>query len=362
MDAMEQLLVGIIGQGRSGRDIHAKSILELPEHYRIAAISDPLEERRARAKEELNCETFADYRDMLNMRELDLIVNATPSQLHVPVSLECLENGFNVLCEKPLARRVADVDRLIEVSCRSGRLLAIFQQSRYSPAFEQIRKLIEEDVIGRVVQVSIAYNNFSRRWDWQTLQEKNGGNLLNTGPHPIDQALQLFGTDVMPEVTCIMDRANSFGDAEDYVKIILRGPGRPVIDVEISSCSTFPVPVYRIQGTRGGIQGTTTRLEWKSFKAEEASERSVIKEPLSNPDGTPAYCSEQLQWHEGSWEFAPGSAELFRTMAHRFYTMLHRSIAEGTQLEITPEQVRQQVAVMEACFEQNPSFALKHRF
>jgi scyllo-inositol 2-dehydrogenase (NADP+) len=362
MYSMKQLLVGIIGQGRSGRDIHARSIRGLPEHFRIAAVSDPLEERRARAKEELHCETFADYRDMLKMGELDLIVNATPSHMHVPVSLEGLESGFHVLCEKPLARRVSDVDRLIEASRTSHRHLAIFQQSRYSPAYQQILKLIEEDVIGRVIQVSIAFNGFARRWDWQTQQEKNGGNLLNTGPHPVDQAVYLFGTDTAPDVTCVMDRANAFGDAEDYVKIILRGPGKPVIDVEISSCSIFPVPTYRIQGTRGGIQGTATRLEWKSFKAEEAPDHNLIEEPLSNPDGTPAYCSEQLQWYEDSWEFSGNGDDLFQAMAHRFYKMLHRSIVEGKELEITPEQVRRQIQVMEACFAQNPDFALRHRF
>ena len=49
---------------------------------------------------------------------------------------------------------------------------------------------------------------------------ENGGNLMNTGPHPLDQALQLFG-EGMPRVACFMDRANTLGDAEDFVKVIL---------------------------------------------------------------------------------------------------------------------------------------------
>lgn len=77
-----------------------------------------------------------------------------------------------------------------------------------------------------MVQASIAYNNFARRWDWQTLKRNNGGNLLNTGPHPVDQALQLFGKDKMPAITCSMDRANTAGDAEDYVKLVIHGAGR----------------------------------------------------------------------------------------------------------------------------------------
>ena len=103
-------------------------------------------------------------------------------------------SGFNLLCEKPLARRAADVDKLIEKSKSKGVLFAIYQQSRYAPYFRQVRKVIDSGVLGRIVQINIAFNGFSRRWDWQTLQEYDGGNLLNTGPHPLDQALQLFGT------------------------------------------------------------------------------------------------------------------------------------------------------------------------
>lgn len=358
---MKRLRVGIIGQGRSGRDIHAYIIKKLPELYQIVAVSDPMEDRRQRAEAELNCDAYADYRDLFQRKDLDLIINATPSQLHVPVSLECLNSGFNVLCEKPLARRVADVDKLIEASKDSGKLLAIYQQSRYSPAFEKIRQIIDSGVIGRVVQVSISYNGFARRWDWQTLQEKNGGNLLNTGPHPVDQALQLYGNDVMPKVTCMMDRANSFGDAEDYVKLILHGNGRPTIDVEISSCCVYPEGTYNVQGTLGGIKGSIQHLDWKYYKPEEAPEQSLVSEPLSNADGTPAYCGEELKWYEESWDLSQEDGGFFDQMGKKFYTMLYNSLANGQPLEITPEQVRQQIAVMEECFRQNPDFA-NHSF
>ena len=58
----------------------------------------------------------SDYRDILDRKDLDLVINATPSNLHVPITLDLLNHGFNVLCEKPLARTVEEVDRLIEAS------------------------------------------------------------------------------------------------------------------------------------------------------------------------------------------------------------------------------------------------------
>ncbi len=352
--SMKKLKVGIIGQGRSGRDIHGRFLITVPEKFQIVAVVDPLEERRKRAVEEYGCEAYADYHSLLERKDLDLIINATPSHLHVPVTLEFLNNGFNVLCEKPLARKVEEVDMLIEASEKAGKILAIFQQSRYAPYFQKVRKIIDSGVLGRIVQISIAFNGFSRRWDWQTLQEYNGGSLLNTGPHPLDQALQLFGTDIMPEVTCIMDRVNTFGDAEDYVKLIMKGPGRPVIDLEVSSCCVYPCFTYNVYASCGGLKGSMTHIDWKYFIPEEAPLRHLIREPLTKEDGTPAYCSDKLEWHEESWDVPSEQKNLFQTISGGFYNMLHKTLTTGAPLEVTPQQVRQQIAVIEECHRQNP--------
>jgi predicted dehydrogenase len=350
---MSILRVAILGQGRSGRDIHGAHLSKDSGRYRIVAVVDPLEERRQRAAAEYGCETVADHRALLERDDLDLIVNAAPSRFHVPLTLEFLEAGFNVLCDKPLASRVADVDRLIAAAEASGKRLAIFQQSRYSPAFLQLRRVLDSGVLGEIVQVSIAYSGFSRRYDWQTLTAEMGGNLLNTGPHPLDQALQLFGTDQMPEVTCFMRRTVTYGDADDHVLLILSGDGRPLLHLEISSCCKYAGPTYTVYGTRGGLTGDTQRLEWQYFDPATAPALQLITTPIQKQDGTPAYCSDTLEWRREEWS-APRDSGLFETMSAAFYAMLHRTLTEGAPLEITPQQVRQQIAVIEEARRQNP--------
>jgi scyllo-inositol 2-dehydrogenase (NADP+) len=351
---VKRLKVGIIGQGRSGRDIHGNSLSRLKDKYEIVAVSDLLDDRLLRAKQEFRCDTYKDYKDLIKRNDLDLIINASPSHLHVSITLECLNQGHNVLCEKPLARKAEEVDLLIETSRKTGNLLAVFQQSRYAPAFLQLKEVIDSGVLGRIVQVSIAYNGFARRWDWQTLQEYNGGNLLNTGSHPLDQALQLFGTDMMPEITCRMDRTNTSGDAEDYVKLMLYGNNHPTIDLEISSCCAYPSFTYNVQGTLGGLKGSTSHLDWKYFKPEEAPDQPLVRDPLHKQDGTPAYCREELKWYEHSWDIPEDQRkDTFNTMAKSFYVMLYNSLVTGSLLEITVEEVRQQIAVIEECHQQN---------
>jgi scyllo-inositol 2-dehydrogenase (NADP+) len=350
---MQLIRVAILGQGRSGRDIHGAHLSKDSERYRIVAVADLLEERRQRAAAEYGCETYADHRPLLERDDLDLVVNAAPSRFHVPLTHQFLEAGFNVVCDKPLASRVADVDRMIAASEASGKLLAIFQQSRYSPAFLQLRRVIDSGVLGEIVQVSITYSGFSRRYDWQTLTGEMGGNLLNTGPHPLDQALQLFGTALMPEVTCFMRRTVTCGDAEDHVLLILSGEGRPLLHLEISSCCKYPGPTYTVYGTQGGLTGDTQRLEWQYFDPATAPAVQLTTTPIQKPDGTPAYCSDALEWRREEWS-APAGPGQFETMSAAFYAMLHRTLTEGAPLEITPQQVRQQIAVIEEAQRQSP--------
>ncbi|GBF73255.1 hypothetical protein PA598K_01540 [Paenibacillus sp. 598K] len=349
------LKVGLIGLGRSGRDIHGNLLVQLPELYTIAAAADRIPERRERAEREYSCRTYAAWQEMIEREQLDLVVNASFSHEHVPITLALLERGYSVLCEKPLARSVSEIDQLIEAADRSNGQLAVFQQARYQPSFRRLQEVIASGVLGRIVQVDLTISGFARRWDWQTQQSYHGGSLMNTGPHPLDQALQLFGDDRLPDVYCRMERALTLGDAEDYVKLILSGPGAPLIDIEISSCSAYARQPYRVQGTQGGLQGDGSRLEWKYFRPEEAPRQQAVHEPLAQADGTPTYCSESLAWHEESWEApTPPSETPFHVMTEQLYTKLYDTLTTGVEPDITLQQVRRQLQVMEACRRQNP--------
>ena len=85
-----------------------------------------------------------------------------------------------------------------------------------------------------------------------------------------------------------------------------------------------------------------------------APELKLTTTSIHKPDGTPAYCSDALEWRKEEW-IAPQGKGLFETMAAAFYAMLHRSMTEGAPLEITPQQVRQQIAVMEEAHRQAAS-------
>ena len=94
------LKVGIIGLGRSGRDIHGKLLAQIPDVYKISAVADSIPDRQQLAKREYGCKAYNTWQEMVDNEELDLVVNASPSHLHFQISMELLAKGLNVLCEK----------------------------------------------------------------------------------------------------------------------------------------------------------------------------------------------------------------------------------------------------------------------
>lgn len=358
---MKIINVGIIGQGRSGRDIHGL-YLKTDPRFKIVAIADAMADRRKRAESEYQCATYRDHGALLERDDIDLIVNASFSHQHVPVSLEALRAGFHVLSEKPIASRAKDVDQLIAAAKKAGKVLGVFHQSHFAPHFQKVREVIASGVLGRIAQISIQYNGWARRWDWQTLTAYNGGSLLNTGPHPLHQGLTLFG-DAMPKVTCFMDATEgSYGDAENHVKLIMSGKGHPLIDIEISSVCAYPHVTINVYGTRGGLKSTGSSVEWRYLDWKASPKHKVTTVPLSNPDGTPAYATEALNWLKGTWPeevastsagYSPASAAT-ANLTQAYYDRFYETLTTGKPMEITLALARRQIAVIEECQRQNP--------
>jgi predicted dehydrogenase len=343
---MKRLKVGIIGFGRSGRDNQARCFAAMPDKFEIAAVVEQVVDWRNYAGSTYGCEVFSDYTALYEKKGLDLIVNTLPSHLHVPVSLEFLKRGFNVVCDKPLAKTVAEVDLLAAEAERTGSVLTVFQQMHYLPFMQKVREIVNSGVLGRIIQISCQDSTFARRWDWQTLQEFYGGNLMNGCSHALEHVLEFFGTDIMPEVRCYTDRVNTLGDAEDYVKMLFSAPSKPVVDLEVSSCCTYPGSAINIQGNCGGIKGSDEHVEWKYFLPSEAPVQQLVRKPLASKDGKPAYCWESLKWYEGSWDLPEEEKDIFQVAAMEFYERFYKAYIDGTPPEIAIKAIRLQTAII----------------
>lgn len=349
---MKKLRVAIIGYGRSGQMIHGAFFAsDSNDKYEVAVVVDELEVRRNQAKERHNCEVFADYHEILDRKDIDLVVNATYSYQHYPVALDFLKHGFNVVTEKPFAVHADDCQAMIDAAKESGVMLCVFQQSHFAPYYRRIREILDSGILGRIAAVKLQFSGFARRWDWQCLQSFGGGCLRNTGPHPFEQALDILDSDEMPQIASRLDLVNSYGDAEDFCKVLMLMPGKPVIDVEISSCNAYADFTYNIQGEYGSLKATTSSIDYKYYVPAEAEPRVLIRESLQDAAGGPRYCGDTLPW-KCEHEDLTGTA--FDAAVLAYYNNIYDHLTSGAELVIKPAKIKQMIAVMEEIHRQNP--------
>ena len=351
---MKKLNVAIIGQGRSGKSIHGKFFRsEANQLYCVKYVVDADEFRRKVAEEIYpGCRTFADYKELFALDDIDLVVNSTYSHMHYPITRDLLLHSKNVLVEKPFARSRYECDELINIAKQQGVTLAVFQQTFLAPFYEFAYDIARSGKLGDIKQISIRYNNFARRWDWQTLQKKCAGGTYNTGPHPIGLALGFLDFDKQARVVYSkLDTCLTSGDSDDYSKILLTAPGKPLVDIEISSIDAYSSYNVKILGSKGTFKATPKSYEMTYIQDGENPPRPVIEEFLKDENGNPIYCSEKLVKHEESEEF---NGTAFDVGTKKLYEQLYYKITEGKDMTVTPEMAAAIISVIEQVHAENP--------
>ncbi|HOX06028.1 MAG TPA: Gfo/Idh/MocA family oxidoreductase [Planctomycetota bacterium] len=335
--------VAVAGLGRAGWNIHVEAMRKLPDLFRVTAVLDGVPERRAEAERELGCRAYERYDDLLADRGAELVVVAAPTQLHADWTVAALSAGRHVLCEKPMARDLAECDRMIAAEKQSGRTLSIFQNRRFSPSFLKMRQVAASGVLGRIVMVRAAVADFRRRWDWQTVRSMGGGMLRNYGAHRIDQLMEFSGP-AEPAVHCRLDRVLASGDAEDFVRLSMSAPDAPLLEVDIFMNCAFDLPEWLVLGDRGtllsGPRGNSDPMRWKVVRGFDAL-------PGHRPDLGPAagreYSTEKLAFDE----FQAVPNQEFEDSDLAYYRALHGAIRGGRPAPVSSASVRRRMLVIE---------------
>ncbi|MCI8436109.1 MAG: Gfo/Idh/MocA family oxidoreductase [Clostridia bacterium] len=352
---MNRLNLAIIGQGRSGKGIHG--VFYRSDNNRLFTVKYVVEQDayRGNLAKELypGCTVLSDYKELFAKTDIDLVVNATFSEMHFAITEDLLEHGLNVLVEKPFARNRFECDTLIRLAEQKGVTLAVFQQTFYSPIYMKAIEVLQSGVLGKPEQISIRYNGFSRRWDWQTLQKRLGGGLYNNGPHPIGLGLGFIDFD--PAVRVVYSKTDSTdltsGDGDDYAKVLFTAPGKPLVDVEVNSTDAYPTHTIKIQGTKGTYVSSQSEYKYTYIIDGENHERPVVEGSLKKENGDPVFCSEQLIKHEVTGKF---DGTPFDMGVSNLYEDLYYAITEGREMMITPKKVKEIIGIVESVHAQNP--------
>ena len=291
---MERIRLGILGLGRAGYGMHLAELSGKEDKFEIYAVCDLVPERRQKVADKYRCRAYPTFEDMLSDRNIDIFDIAVRSCDHYRYAKKALDNGWNVLLEKPMAMNYQEAAELVKTAEENGVKLYVRHNRRFEGLFNQVLSAVNSGIIGDAFKVVIRRNAFETRNDWQTLRKYGGGQLLNWGPHLIDQSLRFCGGDYT-SLYSDLRQINASGDCEDHVNIIMKGVNNVTVDMEISCGCALETPLYIVYGTRGCISADENEVCIRYLDKG----RGIVRLPV-NEGNPPEYFEPQppLDWHE----------------------------------------------------------------
>jgi predicted dehydrogenase len=165
LGANDRIRVGGIGTG--GRCRYLLSLLEKVGGAEIVAVCDAYEPRRAEARTKLapGAREFVEYRQLLELNDVDAVFIGSPDHWHVPMSLDAVRAGKDVYVEKPVSHTVEEGARLIQAVEQTGRVLQVGYQQRSWDIFQQAAELVHAGRLGKITLVhSSWYQDYIRNF------------------------------------------------------------------------------------------------------------------------------------------------------------------------------------------------------
>jgi len=185
---------GIIGSGMMGRTYSA-GIVRQAESARLVAIAGGHRTETLAAEWSVAAEPSVDA--LLDRKDVDVVVIATPHTTHLPLALKAAAAGKHVYLEKPMALDTHECTQIVEACRKAGVLLTVASQSRYNEISERAKDLIEDGTIGpirmfRVTSPTVGWDVPADGW---FVDPKEGGAYLDWGPHGCDTLRWFTGSD-----------------------------------------------------------------------------------------------------------------------------------------------------------------------
>jgi predicted dehydrogenase len=190
----KKVKIGIIGCGGIANGKHMPSLKQL-DNVEMAAFCDIVEERAEKAAKEYgtaNAKVYTDYREMIKDASIDAVHVCTPNRSHSFITIDSLEAGKHVMCEKPMAKTAADARAMVETAKKTGKLLTIGYQNRYRKDSMYLNKVCRRGDLGEIYMAKAHAIRRRAVPTWGIFLnefEQGGGPLIDIGTHALDLTL-----------------------------------------------------------------------------------------------------------------------------------------------------------------------------
>ena len=258
---MDKIKVGVIGAGGIGY-AHIQGY-QTSGYAEVVGVVTRTEEHAKLAAEKFGIEAwYTDYRELLKRADLDAVSICTPNYLHAQQAVDAANAGKHILCEKPLAMTLEEIDEMIQAAREAKVFLMNPSHQRFIPTLGSIREILDQ--LGTITFVRY---RFAHQGPYKTIDRKavskdkwfynkeqaGGGVLLDLGSHALDLLEWYFG-DVEVVQGALLNTFEYPIESEDTAILLFKFKNGILAELDTSWASESEFNEFQIYGTRGTLK------------------------------------------------------------------------------------------------------------
>jgi len=214
---MKTTTIGIVGFGFMGQ-VHLKYLSQM-KHVKILGICDIDETQFAHAPADMK--TYNNPAELIADKDIDVILISSNNDTHRHITEMAANAGKHVLCEKPVALSLEDLDAMTAVCKKNNVSFTVHQQRRFDKDFRTAKAVFESGTLGDMYTVQSALYGFNGNMhDWHVYMDQGGGMLYDWGVHLLDQLLWMIPGKIKSMYADIRNVINT--EVDDYFNVMMR--------------------------------------------------------------------------------------------------------------------------------------------
>ncbi|CDG98902.1 Myo-inositol 2-dehydrogenase [Xenorhabdus bovienii str. puntauvense] len=253
----KKIKFALVGCGRIAKN-HFNSLDAHKNNAELVAVCDTDPVALNTAMEKTGANGFNNINNMLDNISADIIILTTPSGLHPEQAIACLEKGFHVVTEKPMATRFSDGEKMVKAADKAGKRLFVVKQNRLNATLQLLKRAVEEQRFGQInmVHLNVFWTRPQDYYDqaaWRGTWEFDGGAFMNQASHYVDLLEWLIGP--VKDIQAMMSTHLDI-EAEDTGVLNIRWRNGALGSMAVTMC-TYPKNLegsITILGEKGSVR------------------------------------------------------------------------------------------------------------
>lgn len=242
---------GLLAYGMSGKVFHAPFV-NTHSGFNLHAITERTHKQAI--SDYPNVISYNSIDELLADESIDLVIINTPNYTHYEYAKQALNAGKHILVEKPFTATVQQAKELFALAKSVGKKALVYQNRRYDSGFNSVKKIIESEVLGNLIEVHFRYDRYRSEIGPKTFKEdayEANGLQYDLGPHLLDQTISLFGKPLHYHKVLGKHRVNT--KVDDYFAIQLSYPNDLNVFLTASLLVADIKDAFVLNGSKGSF-------------------------------------------------------------------------------------------------------------